>query len=46
MSLQLWNHHGLGTMHDISPLALLYSEVIEIGVTDVNIGDITLYGIE
>ena len=32
-------------MH-ISPLALWYSEVIEIGATDVNIGDITLYGIE
>ena len=29
-----------------SPLALWYSEVIEIGVTDVNIGDITLYGID
>jgi hypothetical protein len=41
-----WNHHGLRTMHSISPLALWYSEVIEIGVTDVNIGDITLYGID
>ncbi|CAB3979523.1 Hypothetical predicted protein [Paramuricea clavata] len=41
-----WNHHGLRTMHSISPLALWYSEVIEIGVTGVNIGDITLYGID
>ena len=41
-----WNHHGLRTMHSISPLALWYSEVIEIGVTDINIEDITLYGID
>ena len=41
-----WNHHGLRTMHSISPLALWYSEVIEIGVTDINIEDITLHGID
>lgn len=29
-----------------SPLAFWYSQVIEIGVTDVNIGDITLCGID
>jgi hypothetical protein len=40
-----WNHHGLRTMHSTSPLALWYSGIIEIGVTDVNIGDTTLYGI-
>ena len=41
-----WNHHRLRTMHSTSPLALWYSGIIEIGVTDVNIGDTTLYGID
>lgn len=41
-----WNHHGLRTMHSTSPLALWYSEVIQTGVNDIDVGDISLYGID
>ena len=41
-----WNYHGLRTMQSTSPLALWYSEIIEIGATEIDIGDLNLYGID
>lgn len=40
-----WNHHGLRTVHSMAPLAIWYSEV-DTGIDGVDIGDITLYGID
>ena len=41
-----WNHHGLCTMRSVSPLALWYSEMVASGVDDVDVGDISLYGVD
>ena len=41
-----WNNHGLLTMRRVSPLALWYSEMGASGVDDVDVGDISLYGVD
>lgn len=41
-----WNHHGLRTMASTSPLALWYSEFVPSGVHDIDIGNISLYGVD
>lgn len=41
-----WNHHGLRTMRSMSPLALWRSELNETDLTDVNIDNVNLYGID
>ncbi|XP_074627042.1 uncharacterized protein LOC141885050 [Acropora palmata] len=41
-----WNYHGLLTMRSMSPLALWYSEMVASGVDDVDVGDISLYGVD
>ena len=41
-----WNHHGLHTMRSMSPLALWYCEMVVSGVDDVDVGDISLYGVD
>ena len=42
-----WNYHGLRTMGDACPpLALWYSELVPTGVDDIDVGDISLYGID
>ena len=41
-----WNYHGLRTMRSISPLALWYSEMVASGVDDVDVSDISLYGVD
>ena len=41
-----WNNHELRTMHSTSPLALWYAKVVQTGVNDIDVGDISLYGID
>ena len=41
-----WNYHGLRTMRSMYPLALWYSEMVANGVEDVDVGDISLYGVD
>ena len=41
-----WNHHGLRTMANMSPLVLCYSDFVPSGVDDIDIGNISLYGVD
>ena len=41
-----WNYHGLRTMSSTSPLALWHSEIVHSGVNDIDVGDISLLGID
>ena len=41
-----WNHYSLRTMASMSPLALWYSELVSSGVDNIEIGDISLHGID
>ena len=41
-----WNYHGLRTMRSMSPLAVWYSGLVPFGVGDIDVGDVSLYGID
>ena len=41
-----WNYHGLRTMGSTSPLALWYSEIVHTGVDHIDVGNVSLYGID
>ena len=41
-----WSYHGLRTMSSTSPLALWHSEIVHSGVNDIDVGDISLLGID
>ena len=44
--IRQWNYHGLRTMSSTSPLALWHSEIAHSGIHDIDVGDVSLYGID
>ena len=41
-----WNHYGLPTMANMPPLVLCYSDFVPSGVDNIDIGNISQYGVD